>query len=257
MELFAAAIMMIAIMTAAWAVRLGTGQSGWIDACWTGGTGCAAVILALAPFHDIQPRQWLCAALAGAWSFRLAGHIAARTARSTKDDPRYAALVLQWGAGWKRRLLFFLQIQAVCGFGLAVSVWAAAHAPRAGLGWQDWLGVAILGIAVAGAATADVQLRAYARRHHGGVADVGLWRWSRHPNYFFEWLGWWGYAAVAFTTGYWQGWLALIGPAMMYWLLVHASGIPPLEAHMETSRGDAWRAYKRKTSAFFPLPPRP
>ena len=63
--------------------------------------------------------------------------------------------------------------------------------------------------------------------------------------------------AIAVTPGYWQRWLALIGPAMMYWLLVHASGIPHLEAHMERSRGDVWRSYKRRTSAFFPRPPRP
>src|SRR5437868_14735354 len=144
MELFVAALLMAAIMTLAWGIRLRTGQSGWIDACWSAGSGLAAVFLALAPFHDLQPRQWLCAILAGAWSFRLAGHIAARTVKATKDDPRYAALVTSWGAGWKGRLLFFLQIQAVCGFGLAVSVRAAAHAPRVGLGWQDWLGVAPL-----------------------------------------------------------------------------------------------------------------
>jgi steroid 5-alpha reductase family enzyme len=103
---------------------------------------------------------------------------------------------------------------------------------------------------------ADAQLRDYGRKHHGGVADQGVWAWSRHPNYFFEWLGWWAYVAIAVTPSYWQGWLALIGPAMMYWLLVHASGIPHLEAHMECSRGEAWRAYKKRTSPFFPLPPR-
>ncbi|HTU10314.1 MAG TPA: DUF1295 domain-containing protein [Allosphingosinicella sp.] len=256
MELLAALLLMSAIMTGAWAVRLRTGQSGWIDACWSGGSGLAALLLALAPLHDVTPRQWLCAVLAGAWSFRLAGHIAARTAKATRDDPRYAALVEQWGANWKGRLLLFLQVQAVCGFGLAISVWAAAHAPRGSLGWQDWLGVAILGLAVAGEAVADAQLRGHARKHRGGIADTGLWAWSRHPNYFFEWLGWWAYVAIAIAPGYWQGWLALIGPAMMYWLLVHASGIPPLEAHMEKSRGEKWRAYKAKTSAFFPLPPR-
>jgi steroid 5-alpha reductase family enzyme len=256
MELLAAALLLSAIMTFAWGVRLRIGQSGWIDAFWSAGSGLAAIFLALAPFHDLQPRQWLCAILAGAWSFRLAGHIVARTAKAAKDDPRYAALVASWGAAWKGRLLFFLQIQAICGFGLAVAVWAAAHAPRPALGWQDWLGVGILALSVLGEGAADAQLRAYGRKHHGGVANVGLWRWSRHPNYFFEWFGWWAYVAIAVTPGYWQGWLTLIGPAMMYWLLVHASGIPHLEAHMERSRGEAWRAYKKRTSPFFPMPPR-
>jgi steroid 5-alpha reductase family enzyme len=256
MELLAGLILTSAIMTLAWAARLWTGQSGWVDACWSAGTGLAAIFLALAPFHDLQPRQWLCAALAGAWSFRLAGHIAVRAATATADDPRYAALQKHWGKSWKSQLLFFLQIQAVCAFGLAVGVWAAAHAPRAGLGWQDWLGVAILGGSVLGAGIADAQVRAYGRKHHGGVANIGLWRWSRHPNYFFEWLGWSAYVAIAITPGYWQGWLALIGPVMMYWLLVHVSGIPHLERHMARSRGEAWQAYKARTSAFFPLPPK-
>ncbi len=88
----------------------------------------------------------------------------------------------------------------------------------------------------------------------GAVADTGLWGWSRHPNYFFEWLGWFGYFAIAVTPGYGPGWLALIGPAMMYWLLVHASGIPPLEKHMLATRGDAFRAYQARVSAFFPWP---
>lgn len=256
MILTGTAVLLAAIMALAWAIRLKTGQSGWIDACWSGGVGLASMLLALAPFEAIGARQWLCAALAGAWSFRLAGHIARRTLTAEKDDPRYAALIEEWGVAWRGRLLFFLQIQAVCGFGLAVSVWAAAHAPRAGLGWQDALGILILTIAVLGEGIADAQVRAFARAGKGKVADKGLWAWSRHPNYFFEWLGWWGYVALALTPGYWQGWLALIGPAMMYWLLVHASGIPPLEAHMLRSRGDAFRDYQRRVSAFFPLPPK-
>jgi steroid 5-alpha reductase family enzyme len=90
------------------------------------------------------------------------------------------------------------------------------------------------------------------------VCDAGLWRWSRHPNYFFEWFGWLAYPLIAVDFGgdYPWGWLALAGPACMYWLLVHVSGIPPLEAHMVRTRGDAFRAYRARTNAFFPSPPR-
>ena len=255
--LAATAFLLAAFMTLAWAIRLRTGQSGWIDACWSGSVGLGSILLALAPFHDIAPRQWLCAALAGAWSLRLAAHIVRRTAKAEKDDPRYAALIADWGGAWRGRLFLFLQIQAACAFGLAVAVGAAAHAPRPGLGWQDALGGAIIAFSILGEAIADAQLRAFAREgRRGAVADKGLWGWSRHPNYFFEWLGWFGYAAIAIAPGYGWGWLALIGPLMMYWLLVHASGIPPLEAHMLRSRGDAFRAYQGRVSAFFPLPPK-
>jgi steroid 5-alpha reductase family enzyme len=88
--------------------------------------------------------------------------------------------------------------------------------------------------------------------------DVGLWGWSRHPNYFFEWLGWLAYPllAIDLSGAYLWGWAALLGPACMYWLLVHVSGIPPLEAHMLERRRDEFRAHQARTNAFFPAPPR-
>ncbi|MBW8881271.1 MAG: DUF1295 domain-containing protein, partial [Asticcacaulis sp.] len=91
------------------------------------------------------------------------------------------------------------------------------------------------------------------------VCDNGLWKWSRHPNYFFEWLGWVGWAVLACGQpfgGQASGWLAWGAPALMYYLLVYASGIPPLEAHMLATRGEAWRVYRARTNAFFPGPPK-
>ena len=90
------------------------------------------------------------------------------------------------------------------------------------------------------------------------ICDVGLWGWSRHPNYFFEWFGWLAYPLLAIDLGgaYPWGFVALAGPVCMYWLLVHVSGIPPLEAHMLERRRDEFRAYQARTNAFFPAPPR-
>jgi steroid 5-alpha reductase family enzyme len=94
--------------------------------------------------------------------------------------------------------------------------------------------------------------------HHGQVCDTGLWRLSRHPNYFFEWLGWLAYPLLAIDPagGYPWGWLALAGPALIYWLLVHVSGIPPLEAQMLRSRGERYRTYQARTRPFLPFPRR-
>ena len=117
-----------------------------------------------------------------------------------------------------------------------------------------------MAIAVCGEGLADWQLNRFKSNpaNKGGINDIGLWSWSRHPNYFFEAFGWLAYPLIAIDlTGHYPwGFLALAGPACMYWLLVYVSGIPPLEEHMLRSRGEAFRAYQRRTNAFFPGPPR-
>jgi steroid 5-alpha reductase family enzyme len=113
-------------------------------------------------------------------------------------------------------------------------------------------------VALGGEAVADRQLRGF-RTDPGNrnrICDQGLWGWSRHPNYFFEWLHWCAYPLLAIAAGWWPATLALIGPTLMYWLLVHVSGIPPLEAQMLRSRGEAYRDYQRRVSGFFPRAPR-
>jgi len=116
----------------------------------------------------------------------------------------------------------------------------------------------LFGGALLGETVADRQMAAFRAdpANRGKIADTGLWGLSRHPNYFFEWLGWWSYPLIAIgTSADWAwGWAALAAPAMMYWLLVHASGIPPLEKAMLESRGEAFRAYQKRVRAFFPLP---
>lgn len=248
-------------MTLAWQVAVRSGQSGWIDAIWTFATGAAGVVAALTPIDDDSsyfPRQVLVALMAAAWALRLGLHIVARTRRGG-DDPRYANLRKEWGAAWKGRLFWFLQIQAASAFLLTLSIMAAARNPASGLRLVDWLGVGILVIAVLGEGIADRQLAQFAcdSSNKGKVIQSGLWSISRHPNYFFEWFGWLAYLVIAISlSGYWWGLFAIAGPLFMYWLLVHVSGIPPLEEHMLRTRGDAFRDYQARVSAFFPWPGR-
>ncbi len=256
-----ASLILSAMVMGAWAVQKATHQSGWADVFWSFAIGIGGLIVALMVVGDAPvERGWLVGAMVAFWSMRLGFHILSRTAAATYEDPRYADLRSEWGDNFQTRLFQFLQIQALCGVGLVVTVYAAAHRPGPALAVADYLGLALLILSVVGEGVADRQLRAFAadKANHGKVCDRGLWSWSRHPNYFFEWLGWAAYPviAISFAGDWWQGWLALIGPAMMYWLLVHASGIPPLEKHMLKSRGDAFKAYMARTSAFFPLPPR-
>ena len=155
-------------------------------------------------------------------------------------------------------MFWFLQSQAAVGIVLALSIVLAAQNPNPNLRVQDWIGLLILLAAIVGEAIADRQLRAFKSdpANRNAICDVGLWRWSRHPNYFFEWLSWLAYPIIAldFAGHNPYGWLSLAAPICMYWILVHVSGIPPLEDHMLRSRGEAFRAYQKRTRAFLPLP---
>jgi len=247
------------VMAAAWYAQQKTGNSGWVDVSWSLGVGLVAVVAAAWPFEPNGPhwRQVSVAVLAAAWCLRLGIHIARRT-RAAADDPRYRDMIVQWGHNAPRRMFWFLQSQAAVGVVLALSIAVTAHNPNPRLRTQDFVGLAILMAAILGEALADRQLQVFKDdpANRNAVCDVALWRWSRHPNYFFEWLSWVAYPIIAIDCSGHNpfGWLALAAPACMYWVLVHVSGIPPLEAHMLRSRGDAFRAYQKRSRPFLPLP---
>lgn len=255
--LIVVAIALCGVMALAWFIAGWTGRSGWIDAIWSYAVGAGGVVTSLLPLgasDQIDARQWLVAGLAALWSLRLGSHIAARTLHGG-DDPRYRQLREEWGGKFRARLFWFLQIQAAAAFLLVLTILTAAHRPGAGLAYGDLLGIGIFAIAIVGEAMADSQLARFSAEpeNKGKVCDTGLWAFSRHPNYFFEWLVWVAFAAIAIVGGsYGFGWLALAGPAFMYWLLVYVSGIPPLEAHMLRSRGEDFRVYQRRVNAFWP-----
>jgi steroid 5-alpha reductase family enzyme len=243
-------------MAGAWLAQQRSGKSGWADVTWSFGLGIAGACLALAPLGDTPNpmRQGLVASLALIWALRLGGHILART-RGGGEDPRYLQLAREWGTSFRQRLFWFLQLQAVCALFLALSVLLAGHSPGP-MRWTDIAGFLLLAVAILGEGIADAQLTRFRTNSANDkrVCDEGLWAFSRHPNYFFQWLGWLAYPLIAFDPGggFPWGWMALSGPAFMYWLLVHVSGLPPLEAHMLRSRGKAYRAYQARVSGFFP-----
>lgn len=253
-----AATELVLIMSAGWVVQRWTRNCGWVDVAWTLGTGLAGVTFALAPMDAAapHPRQLIVAALAAAWALRLAIHIALRAAKGI-DDPRYAALRVEWGERFEVRLYAFLMLQAAVAFGLALSIGLAARNP-APLGPSDIVAVAILTVAILGEAMADRSLRRFKAdpANRGRVCDAGLWGWSRHPNYFFEALAWVAYPVFA-LAGFWPwGWIAVSGPVLMFWALRFASGVPPLERHMAARYGRDWESYAARVSVFIPRPPR-
>ncbi|NVO17403.1 MAG: DUF1295 domain-containing protein [Rhodoplanes sp.] len=260
--LVVAAVAFSMVMSVATVIERRTGNAGWVDTIWTFGLGAVCAGAALAPLgFEGWPaaRQLLVAVLVATWAVRLGSHIAKRSA-GAGDDPRYAALRQQWGRDAPRKMAIFLQMQALVSIPMIATALLAAHRPAPGLGLSDLVGLALVVAGIAGEGLSDRQLRAFRaeKAEKGRICDAGFWGWSRHPNYFFEWLTWVGIAVIALDVSgsYWVGWLALGGPACMYWLLAHVSGIPPLEDHMLARHGAAFRAYQARTSAFFPLPPR-
>jgi steroid 5-alpha reductase family enzyme len=250
------------LMAFAWLVRERTGNSGWVDTIWTFAVGLVGAGSALWPVGGESPnaRQWLVAALVAVWSLRLGLHIAIRTA-GISDDPRYAAFAKEWGANASRLMFVFLQNQALGSIPLVFAIFVAARFPSNELRWQDMLGALILLIGIAGEGLADAQLKRFREdpANQGRVCDVGLWRWSRHPNYFFEWFCWLAYPVIGLSPSYASSYpwslATLLAPVFMYWILVYVTGIPPLEEQMLRSRGERYRAYQSRTSKFFPLPP--
>lgn len=257
----AAALLLVGVMSLAWLVQRQTGQGAWVDTFWTFGIGLAGLLVALWPLSsgEVQFRQGAVAGLIALWSLRLGGHLLERALKGHPDE-RYEGLKRRWGAKAQPMLFGFLMLQAGAGAVLVGSLLVAARNPAPGPTPMDLLGVVIMLTALFGEATADRQLAVFKAdpTNKGRICDTGLWAWSRHPNYFFEWLGWCAWPVMAINlTGQWPwGWLALTAPAYIYWLLTRVSGIPPLEAHMKRTRPEAFAAYAARTSLFFPRPPK-
>ncbi len=240
-------------MAGAWAIQRMSGASGWIDTIWSFAVGVGGIIATLFAQGDFDRRITFLLIVA-AWALRLGSHIGSRT-RGAGEDPRYAKFIEEWGENASWRLFIFLQIQALAAFILILAVYLAAANEDPFPRILDFIGIVIAVMALAGEAISDLQLKRFQETPQAKteVLEAGLWRYSRHPNYFFEWMFWccWFLFAVSASIA---SWLSLLAPLLMYWLLVHVSGIPPLEDHMLRSRGDKFRALQRRVNVFFPGP---
>ena len=245
------------LMAGAWLLQQRSGNSAWVDTIWTFSLGGLGILSALWPIDGDAPnaRQWLVAALVAIWSVRLGSHIAFRNSK-IKDDPRYASIAKEWGKDSPRKMFWFLQYQAYGSIPLVFAIFVAARFPSDMLRAQDYVGAVILLIGIAGEALADSQLKSFRAdpSNKGKVNTIGLWSWSRHPNYFFEWFGWLAYPVIAVSPDYGWGWVSLLAPIFMYWILRYVTGVPALEEQMVKTRGQAYRDYQHAVSEFFPMP---
>jgi steroid 5-alpha reductase family enzyme len=189
--------------------------------------------------------------LVGLWSLRLAGHLLLR-ARGRGEDTRYAAMRAEHGDTFPLRSLvtvFGLQGLLIWLLGLPLAL--AASSPESP-GPVAWMGAGLVGVGLVLESVADHQLSRFRRQQGEGVLDTGLWRYSRHPNYFGEAVLWWGFWLLAVDAG--AAW-TVFAPAGVTLLLLKVSGVPLLEAQLRARR-PGYAAYVRRTSAFVPWPPR-
>jgi steroid 5-alpha reductase family enzyme len=228
---------------------------GIVDAVWSYQFAPLVVgyVLLLGPSN---PRGWLFAGLVTLWSLRLGTHLAVRIARHhPNEDRRYLVLRETWRGRLGSRMFGFFQLQALFSLVLSTPFLLVAADARQALDLAGWSGIVLVIAGLAGETIADRQLQRFkATAAPRAICEAGLWRYSRHPNYFFEWLIWVGFAV--FALGQPLGWLGLIAPAAMLHLLLNVTGVPATEAAALAIRGDAYRAYQQTTNAFFPGPRR-
>ena len=229
---------------------------GLVDLAWS--LGFAPLAAFYGSYATGAPlRRAVIATMAVFWSLRLGGYLARRVlGHLAVEDGRYQQLRRDWAGNLNWKMFGFFQVQAVLLVGLSTPFLIAARNPAPGLHLLEWVGAALWLIALCGEALADLQLASFKRNsaNKGLVCDTGLWRWSRHPNYFFEWLIWVAFALFALTSPW--GWLALACPALMLFFLLKVTGIGYTEEQLLRSKGDAYRAYQVRTSAFVPWPPK-
>jgi steroid 5-alpha reductase family enzyme len=247
----AAVAIAVALQLSLWAIQLRTRDASSVDLGWSLLVAGGAVTAALASGGDPW-RRALVGGIAAVWALRLAVFLLTdRVLAGRGEDGRYRALRERW-AGDAPRNFLFLYLGQVPVAALFVAPIAAAMRGGPLDGWA-LAGALVWATAVLGETVADRQLARFRAdpANRGAVCRAGLWRLSRHPNYFFEWLQWWAYVLIGHAAP-----LTLLGPAAMLASLFRVTGIPYTERQALVSRGEAYREYQRTTSAFVPWPPR-
>lgn len=246
----------MALMAVVWAICKRLNNAGFVDVAWSYGFAVVvAMYVVMGPGDPL--RKGLIMAMVGVWSLRLGTHLLIRVAgHHPTEDARYAALREAFPKRvWLMFFGFFLLQGLLIGILSAPFAVACAN-PAPGLGPWEIAGAALWVLALGGEVLADGQLKRFRANpaKKGRVCQTGLWRYSRHPNYFFEWVIW--VAFFVFACGSPWGWVTFFCPLIMLHFLLNVTGVPPAEEQSLKSRGDAYREYQRTTSVFVPLPPK-
>ncbi len=243
------------LMLLLWLIQLRTGNAAIVDAGWAGGLALLGLLYAA-----LGGGYWLRSAMIGTmsaiWGLRLAVYLLATRIIGHPEEGRYQELRREWKTNIPGKFLLFYELQALLCVVLAVPFLMAARNPEPGISLLEGAAAALWILAMAGEAAADAQLNKFKSdpSNKGRTCQAGLWRYSRHPNYFFEWLIWVAFAlfALASPGGFW----GLLSPALILYFVLRVTGIPATEAQAIRTRGEEYRRYQRTTSAFVPWFPK-
>lgn len=243
-------------MGALWLYQVKHKDAGIVDVGWTLSLGILASVYIYMGDGDLY-RRLLLGGLVIAWSIRLGLYLLVNRIIGKEEDGRYKALRAHWGEHANRNFFFFFQAQALLAIALSLPVILISNDSRPLFTLLDLIGCGLMILSIVGESIADAQLAKWRKNpaNKGRTCRAGLWNYSRHPNYFFEWLHWWFYVPLTITLPF--GWLSLALPALMLYFLLRVTGIPYTEMQAIKSRGDDYREYQRTTSAFIPWFPKP
>jgi steroid 5-alpha reductase family enzyme len=244
-----------AMMFALWIVHLLIRNAAIVDVGWAAGLATLAIFYAVEG-PGYYARKWAIASMAGFWGLRLAAYLFFSRVAGKSEEGRYLQLRKEWKTHLPLRFLFFYEFQAVLTVVLSLPFLLASLNPATPLGRLEKIGAGIWLVSICGEAVADYQLNRFRKNpeNRGKTYRRGLWGYSRHPNYFFEWMIWVGYAIFALGSPW--GWLGLISPVLMLYFLLGTTGIAATEAQALRTRGVEYRAYQRTTSTFIPWFPK-
>lgn len=238
------------VMLLGWFWQQRSQNAGIVDVLWAFSLSGLAFFYALNGNGDVALRI-VAGLVMGLWYLRLGLHLAQRVLGESEDG-RYKHLRQYWGGKASFYYFWFFQFQALLAWGFAWPVYVISQGQLNEFAWPHYLAIVVVLVAIIGVTLADKQLQAFRDdpNNKGKVCEQGLWYYSRHPNYFFEWLHWFAYPllAMGITGGFWL-WLA---PVIMLLFLYFITGIPYTEQQSIRSRGDAYIRYQQTTSAFIP-----
>jgi len=245
---------LLIVFTITWLIQLRTRNAAIVDAVWSFSFPLMTILYFL--MSSVQGiRQWLILIMVVIWGARLGTHLLIRTVNH-QEDVRYTALRKQWGTKQNILMLRFYYFQAILALILSLPFALIMLNEKEEISIVEIIGATVWLIAVVGEAVSDQQLKSFKSdpTNKGKVCERGLWYYSRHPNYFFEWLIWVSYFLMALNTP--LGWITIICPLFMLYFLLKVTGIQYTESQMVKSKGQPFIEYQKTTSAFVPLPKR-
>lgn len=240
--------LLLALVSGVWLISLWRRDASIIDLFW-GALFALQALVHMVGSPEAGLRSRLLGALVLVWALRLGAHLARRNLPHG-EDPRYAAMREAGGPGWAvRSLVTVFGLQAALAWGIGWPIAVVASSPGAP-GAIAWLGLGLAAFGLLFEAVADRQLHQFRAdpANHGRVLDRGLWRWSRHPNYFGDAVLWWGLWLVSIEVGAVE---TILSPIVMTLLLLRVSGVPLLERRLQETR-PGYADYVARTSAFVP-----